>query len=417
MPIRHHLLMLHPMDPRGNKLGGIETHVRLMLACHPDDFQVTLVGLDEFGDLEVGKAVPLHIQGRMINFLPVTRVPAEVINKAATSVFASTTLRFALGALRHILTVRRCLKGCSFSAEIQRFEFALLPRLLGLKSVLLVHNEGTKKDKMDSLLKKYWFLYRLNEWIALTLADRIFGVNPGIMKRLETLSQRFAAKSALMSVSVDMQGFAAHPFDFEDGTFRICFAGRLDEFKDPPLMFATIARLKESLGKVEFHYVGATDPRRYSEFAPIASVTVLHGIQTSAGVAAVMARCHAGIVTSFFEGLPVYLLEMLASGRPIGAIRLPQYDPLILPRKSGFLIERGPTQSASADELAAGFVALWNDIRGGQYDPFGIRLLVDPYSTANQMKRLFDCHRGLQGRPIDQTTRLFPREPHRGGMA
>jgi glycosyltransferase involved in cell wall biosynthesis len=399
MPMRYRLLMLHPMDPRGQKLGGIETHVRLVLARHPDDFRILFVGLDELGDLEIGKIVPLDVEGRRIDFLPVTRVPVERINKAATSVLASTTLRFALGALRHITAIRRGLKGEPASAEIQRFEFALLPKLLGLKSVILVHNEGTRKDKMDSLLKKYWFVHRLNEWVALTLTDRIFGVNPNIMKRLEALSPRFAAKSMLMSVSVDMQRFNARPFDVDDGIFRICFAGRLDEFKDPPLMFATLARLKEILGRLEFHYVGATDPKRYSEFEAIASATIAHGAQSSAGVATIMTRCHAGILTSFFEGLPVYLLEMLASGRPVGAIYLPQYDPLILPGKTGFLVERASTPAASADALAAAFAALWNDIKAGRLEPAAIRLEADPYSIANQMSHLFSCHRALQSSP------------------
>jgi glycosyltransferase involved in cell wall biosynthesis len=104
-------------------------------------------------------------------------------------------------------------------------------------------------------------------------------------------------------------------------------------------------------------------------------------------------------LTSFFEGLPVYLLEMLASGRPVGAIRLPQYDPLIVPGKTGFLIERAKTPAASADALAAAFADLWNDVKAGRFDPGAIRLGAEPYSIANQMTRLFDSHRALQQPP------------------
>ena len=114
--------------------------------------------------------------------------------------------------------------------------------------------------------------------------------------------------------------FPATPFDVQDGIFRICFAGRLDEFKDPPLMFDVLARLHAKLeGNIEFHYVGATDPARYPEFAKAQAFTLRHGSQTPDGVRDIMARCHAGILTSYFEGLPCYLLEMLASGRPVGA--------------------------------------------------------------------------------------------------
>jgi glycosyltransferase involved in cell wall biosynthesis len=106
-------------------------------------------------------------------------------------------------------------------------------------------------------------------------------------------------------------------------------------------MFDVLARLHAKVnGKLEFHYVGATDPARYPEFAKAASFTICHGPQSSDGVRAIMARCHAGILTSYFEGLPCYLLEMLASGRPVGAIELPQYAPLILPGISGVLLAR-----------------------------------------------------------------------------
>ena len=53
----HRLTMLHPIDPRGSKVGGIETHVRLMYERQPADFSVLLVGIDERGDLELGKLV------------------------------------------------------------------------------------------------------------------------------------------------------------------------------------------------------------------------------------------------------------------------------------------------------------------------------------------------------------------------
>jgi len=73
-------------------------------------------------------------------------------------------------------------------------------------------------------------------------------------------------------------------------------------------------------GRFEFHYVGTSDPHRYAEFAAIEPFTIRHGFKDSAGVAEIMAASHAGILTSFFEGMPCYLLELLASGRPIGPI-------------------------------------------------------------------------------------------------
>ena len=394
----YRLCLMHPMDPRGSKLGGIETHVRLILSRHPADFSVLLVGVDEAGDLPPGRIARISMDGRSIDFLPVARISPDQINTPAKALLKSTTLRFAAGALRHLGAIRRAVKGASASADLQRFEFALLPKLLGLKTVQMVHGEGSKDDKMDSLIKKYWFIHRLNEKLALYLASQIQCVNPSIVKRIEREFPKQAHKAEIMTVSVDTEAFPPKPYDTRDGVFRVVFAGRLDEFKDPPLMFRTLLRLHGRLGgKLEFHYLGTTDPHRYAEFAAIELFTVRHGFQPAAEVARITAGCHAGILTSHFEGMPCYLLETLSLGRPFGAIRLPQYDPLIVAGTSGGMAGRLPDAAANEAALADIFMRIWNSIRAGEITPEQVHQLVQPYSVKNQMARLFEHHRRLQG--------------------
>jgi glycosyltransferase involved in cell wall biosynthesis len=393
----YRLVLFHPMDPRGRKLGGIETHVRLLLGAHPEDFTVLFVGIDEIGDRALGAVTRIEFEGRSIEFLPVVRADQDRVNTAATTLGGSLTLRFAAGALRHLGTLRHAIGRARCSAEIERYEFASLPKLLRRRSVQWVHNEGSKDDKMDSLLKRYWFAHTAAERVALALADRIIAVNPNIAAHIARLSSPAAKKTEVMSVSVDTGRFRPAPFDLQDGIFRICFAGRLDEFKDPPLMFDVLARLHAKRGgKLEFHYVGATDPLRYSEFAKVEPFTIRHGVQTPDGVRAIMARCHAGILTSYFEGLPCYLLEMLASGRPVGAIDLPQYASLILPGISGALVPRSDRREKCAEALADAFDSLWHDIMSGRVDPVRLHTLAEPYSVETQFGRLFAIHRALQ---------------------
>jgi glycosyltransferase involved in cell wall biosynthesis len=398
----YRLILFHPMDPRGRKLGGIETHIRLLLTAHPEDFSLVFVGVDEIGDRMIGELAEIDFEGRSIAFLPVLRAEGGSINTAATTLGGSLTLRFAASALRSLGTLRRAVSGARSSAEIERYEFAVLPKVLRLPSVQWVHNEGSKDDKMDSLLKRYWFVHTASERVALTLADRVIAVNPNIAAHIARLSSRAAGKTEIMSVSVDTRRFQATPFDLRDRVFRICFAGRLDEFKDPPLMFDVLARLHMKLeGKLEFHYAGPTDPARYPAFAQAKAFTIHHGPQTPSGVHAIMSRCHAGILTSYFEGLPCYLLEMLASGRPVGAIDLPQYEPLILPGISGTVVLRDDDRDASAEALAQRFVTLWRDILDGRIDPVRLHTLVGPYSVETQFGRLFAVHRALQdGRAV-----------------
>jgi glycosyltransferase involved in cell wall biosynthesis len=385
------------MDPRGTKLGGIETHVRLILSAHPEDLSILFVGVDERGDCRLGEITELTISGRKIAFLPVIKVPREEINLASKSILGSLTLRYALGTLRYLFRIKALLKGGTASAELQRYEFAVLPKLLGLRFVLMVHNEGSKDDEMDSLLKRYWFIHLLNERIAVTLADHVFGVNPNIVERVARLYPSAAQKTEMMTVSIDTRRFAARPFNCSDGIFKIVFAGRLDAFKDPPLMFNVLRDLHARLeGQFIFHYVGPTDPHRYSEFEAIEHFTARHGSRTSEEVASIMAQCHAGILTSYFEGMPCYLLECLSTGRPVAAIRLPQYEPLIIDGISGSLVDRTDPVEGCRNKLVEAFVALWDKIRNGGFDPAAIHASVEPYSVENQMMRLFARHRLLQ---------------------
>lgn len=391
----HRLTVFHSIDPRGHKVGGVETHVRLMLSRHPDNVSVLLVGVDEKGDLELGKPTKVEFDGRQVDFLPVVHVPAETLRVAAKKFSQSVTLRFTLGIMRHLLAIRRLSSGESASVEIERFEQAIPARLLGHPVVQLVHNEETKGDKMDSLIGRYWWIHRLNEKIALALATRVVGVNPNIVARYEREMPRVARKAEFMTVSVDTKRFPATPFPASD-VFRVVFAGRLDAFKDPPLMFETLRRLHAKLGgKFEFHYIGTSDPHRDKEFAAIEPFTVRHGFQTGDGVSTIMRNCHAGILTSYFEGMPCYLLEILSSGRPMGAIRLPQYDPLIEAGVSGFLVERPEDREIAAERMAEGFVRLADEIAHGRLDPEIIHTKVTPYSVAVQMPKLFERHIAL----------------------
>ena len=394
------LVLFHTMDPRGGKLGGIETHVRLMLARFPGS--VLFVGLDEIGDLVPGEPVPLAYEGRQLLFLPVARLEGAEVNRAAQRLLQSVTLRFLLGALRHLASIRRAVGGAPASCEIERFEFAVLPRLLRRPCVLMVHNEERRDAAMDSLVKRYWWLHRANERAALELAAVVFAVNPSIAARISGLSRRLARKTQVMSVSVDTARFTPSPFASGD-TLRICFAGRLDAFKDPPLMLASLAEAARRLAaapagrfrRLAFDYVGASDIASVPGFAQVEAITTHHGPQPAANVAAIMRDAHAGLITSFFEGMPCYLLEMLASGRPVAAVELPQFRELLGEGGGGRLVARGATPEASASALATALLDLAGAIDADAYHPVALARLVEPYSVKTQMGRLFAAHAAL----------------------
>jgi glycosyltransferase involved in cell wall biosynthesis len=392
------ICLVHPMDPRGQKVGGIETHLRLMLRYAPPGWRMLFVGVDGRGDCRLGELSSVEICGRTFDFLPVCFYPEDKVHDAAKTVGQSLTFQFGLGLVRYLRQISKAIGSLPTSIELQRFEFAMLPRLLGRPFVQIIHGEGSKTDKMDSLIKRYWFVHRLNEEVAVRLANSIVCVNPNIVRRLhDKLGED--NRIVCMSVSVDTEIFRKTEFDTADGIFRVMFAGRLDEFKDPPLMFRVLAAVHDRLGGAfEFHYVGTSNPQRYAEARLIETFTVCHGYRTSSEVAEIAARCHAGVLTSFFEGMPCYLLEMLAVGRPVVAIRLPQYDAVIEDGISGYMVERVADGDRLISTLAGRFVRTWSEIREGRIEPASVSRKAMRFSVQAQLGDHFGRHEALIAR-------------------
>jgi glycosyltransferase involved in cell wall biosynthesis len=387
------LCLIHPIDPRGSKIGGIETHLRMLLHHAPERWRLLVVGVDGRGDCELGCPTSLDINGRCVDFLPVIHYPDAEIHEAARTIDRSVTARFAVGLLQNLFRIQRAIGPERASIELERFEFAAIPYLLRRPAIQVVHGEGSRDDKMDSLIKKYWFVHRTMEELAIRLASAIVCVNPNIEARLKRKLPRRSRSIDLMPVPVDTTVFKACPFDHNDGIFRVVFAGRLDEFKDPPTMFRTLRTVCDRLeGRFEFHYVGTSDPHRYAEFSLIEGCTRRHGYKTPPEVAAIVAHCHAGILTSFFEGMPCYLLEVLSVGRPVVAIRLPQYDLMVQEGVSGSLLERHADEMSNARNLADRLLSTWTAIRRDELDPRRIHAKVEPFSADTLLGRHFARH-------------------------
>ncbi|WP_419827843.1 glycosyltransferase family 4 protein [Sphingomonas sp.] len=391
------LVCIHGFDPRGPKVGGIETHVRQLLRRHPPDMRALIIGVDDFGDLELGRMHAITFAGREFDFVPVLHVPSAEQTDAASSVAQSLTFRFAMALLRWLPRLRGLVGGGPIAAEIERFEYAPIARALGCPFVLVAHNEGDPRtDKMDSILSRHWYVNSAAEWIAVNLAAHVFGVTRRIRDRLATRFPRRADDIEVLTVAVDTAVFKPTPFDLSSGKLKLVYAGRLDEFKDPRLMFRVVRRVHEALnGAVEFHFCGSADPHRFAEFAAIEPYTVRHGPLTSDGVAAVMREAHIGILVSHWEGMPCFLLELLASGRPFAGLRLPQYDQVVEHGVSGRMVDRVDDPGTCEAAVLGVVLDQWADIVEGRANPGQIHGKILPWSVDNQLGRLFNVLRKI----------------------
>lgn len=394
----YRLCVIHSFDPLGAKVGGLETFVRDMIAHAPDDFTFLMIGVDATGSKPLGKLTRETFRGRAFDFLPVLHYPEDKAREAAKSIKDSINFQFMQGLFRHLPAVRRALKETPVSVDLQRVEFATLVKGLGVPFIQMLHGEGAPKLQMDSLLKSYRYVHNINEWLAVKSCDKFMCVNPLITERIRETYPASSAKIDTQSTWVDTRKFRPTPFPQDTG-LRIAFAGRLDLFKRPPLMFKTIARLREKMGDgVEFHYMGTSDPARFPEFEAIRDSSVLHGFKSAEGVAEVLSNVHAGILTSEFEGMPFSVLETLGAGRPVCAIHLPQLATVIKDGVSGNLIARSDDEDEMAVRLADAFLDIRTNISSGVITPEGVAAEVGDFTPEKQLAKIYANHRELQRR-------------------
>jgi glycosyltransferase involved in cell wall biosynthesis len=394
---RYQICLIHPFDPRGEKVGGLETYIRDFITFHPADTDLLFIGVDSAGDLKLGEIHKLTFRGRNFDFLPILRYSDQQAREAARSIRTSLTGQFFVALLRHFGPIAKLIRARRCSIDLRRVEFSWLPALLRLPFVQMLHGEGAPKLQMDSLLRKYSFVHNAGERFAVATSAKFLCVNPFITERLQKTYPSRKEKIDTLWTWVNTDIFKPQPLPPDTTPFRIVFAGRLDEFKDPPLMFRTIARLRQRWGRgVEFHYIGTSDPHRFTEFADIEDVTIRHGFKDAAGMAATLAAAHAGILTSEFEGMPRFVLETLAVGRPVVAMHLPQLEPVIHHGESGFLVQRAGSADDMADALAQRFIDVRDAIDAGTMDPVRIAGAIESFTPSTQLARVFRYHHEIQ---------------------
>ena len=394
---RYQICLIHPFDPRGEKVGGLETYIRDFITFHPADTDILFIGVDSTGDLNLGEIHKFIFRGRAFDFLPILRYSDHQAREAARSIRTSLTGQFFMALLRHFKLIARLIRSRRCSVDLRRVEFSWLPAVLRLPFVQMLHGEGAPKLQMDSLLRKYSFVHNTGERFAVAMSDRFLCVNPFITERLQRTYPRRKDKIDTLWTWVNTDIFQPQPLPANTSPFQVVFAGRLDEFKNPPLMFRAIEQLRRRLkGGVVFHYIGTSDPSRFAEFADIEDITVRHGFKDAAGMAATLARAHAGILTSEFEGMPRFVLETLAVGRPVVAVHLPQLEPVIHHGDSGFLVTRAGAAGDMAEALAQRFIDIRDAMDAGEMDPVRIAGAVKAFTPGTQLARVFRYHREIQ---------------------
>jgi hypothetical protein len=136
---RYQICLIHPFDPRGEKVGGLETYIRDFITFHPADTDLLFIGVDSIGDLKLGEIHRLTFRGRTFDFLPILRYSDIDAREAARSIRSSLTGQFFLALLRYFGSIARLIRARRCSIDLRRVEFSWLPVVLRLPFVQMLH--------------------------------------------------------------------------------------------------------------------------------------------------------------------------------------------------------------------------------------------------------------------------------------
>ncbi len=133
---------------------------------------------------------------------------------------------------------------------------------------------------------------------------------------------------------------------------RLVFVGRLAAVKGVPVLLEALARLLRDDTEVSLTLVGDGPDREWIEARitelGLDQAVVITGYQSQDSVARHLAEADIFVLPSFAEGLPVVLMEAMASRLPVVTTRIAGVPELVEDGMSGFLVPAGDAESLAA---------------------------------------------------------------------
>ncbi|MCV3273773.1 glycosyltransferase [Roseobacter sinensis] len=150
-------------------------------------------------------------------------------------------------------------------------------------------------------------------------------------------------------VAPDLYGQPPQPARSDDD-IRLVFVGRLAPVKGIRVLFEAMQRLAPEMPRLRLILVGDGPDREGLEEAakPLGDRVEFTGYMSQTEVAETLQSADICVLPSFAEGVPVVLMEALASGRPVIATQVAGVGELVRDGETGFMVPPGDVESLMA---------------------------------------------------------------------
>lgn len=350
------LTIFYQFNPWSPTIGGIQTIIRTFIKYAPSEFEVRLVGTEDAPYLPIGSWREAEFEGKEIHFLPLIRLQNDNFSS-----LIPTTVKYTAA-----------LVGRDFASDFMHFhrlEPTLATRNWPGDKTLFIHNDIQKqmdpKASRNAILWQYLPAgYFALERVLVGQFTQIISCNTASAEHYRQSYPNVADRVKYLKNTVDNDIFYPLTVDERNESRRklarrlgkpedkrfILFAGRLHAQKDPVLLVRSIAALNDA----NFHLLiaGEGDLRdevqaEINHLGLWEQVTML-GPLAQAELAQLHRVCSAFVLSSAYEGLPLVVLEALASGTPVVTTCCGE-TPNLLSAESGIVCkERTPEAIADA---------------------------------------------------------------------
>jgi glycosyltransferase involved in cell wall biosynthesis len=350
------LTIFYQYNPWHTSIGGIQTLINTFIKYAPSEFEVRLVGTASDSSQTVGKWQEAEFAGREISFLPILKIENDNVRG-----LIPTTVKYTAALL-----------GRSLSSDFLHFH-RLEPSLAAMnwqgEKSIFIHNDihtqmKTVGDRKAILWRRFPGAYFALESTLIRQFSQILSCNTDAAQFYRQRYPQLQDRVAFIKNSFDNEVFyslsqsqkeanrreLAVQMGLEEETRFILFAGRLHPQKDPVLLIRAFAALNQP----QTHLLIAGDGelanpvrQEIEQLGLSGKVTMLGALKQQE-----LARLHrlssAFVLSSAFEGLPLVVLEALASGTPVVTTKCGETPKLLNPHSGIVCEQRTPDCIAEA---------------------------------------------------------------------
>ncbi|RCJ37618.1 glycoside hydrolase [Nostoc punctiforme NIES-2108] len=350
------LTIFYQFNPWHSTIGGIQTLINTFIKYAPSEFEVRLVGTGSDRTQTIGKWQEAELAGREIRFFPLFTLENDNFRS-----LVPTTVKYAAALVGHRL-----------ESDFMHFH-RLEPSLAALKwrgeKTLFIHNDIHTQikavgDKNAILWRKFPAAYFALESLLVRQFSQIFSCNTDSAQLYKQRYPLIQDRVAYIKNSFDNEIFyplsqeqreaqrrdLAKRLSLNEETRFILFAGRLHPQKDPILLVRAIAALNEPHTHLLIAGDGelAADTRTEIAQLGLSSRVTMLGAVPIEELAWLHRISNIFVLSSAYEGLPLVVLEALASGTPVVTTRCGE-TPKLLATDNGVICEvRSPQCLADA---------------------------------------------------------------------